>query len=307
MLYDLGVRSRQKRSAGERHVVERAGSVGEALQRVMPDAARRTLKQLVEHGRVRVDGHRAVRLDVPVTRGAVLEIAPRGGREAGDRALPPGLAVLHSDDAVVVVEKPAGMLTIATDREKERTVYARVREHVKAADPAEKIFIVHRLDRRTSGLLVFAKTEEAKRRLQTAFAERRVDRIYTAVVEGRLERPEGELRDFLVESKALRVHATKDRERGVEAVLRYRTVKSGARHTLVEVALVTGRKAQIRVQFANAGHPVVGDREYGSGVDLFGRLALHATRLSFEHPATGRRVTFTSRAPRDFTSLVAET
>lgn len=300
------MRSRHKSHGGERHVVERDGTLEEALREVMPDASRRTLKQLVEHGRVRVGASRAMRLDAAVERGAVVEIAPRGARTEAPRPLPPGLTVVYSDDALVVVEKPPGMLTIATAREKERTVYAKLREHVKAEDPTAKIFIVHRLDRRTSGLLVFAKTEEAKQRLQDDFAERRVERIYTAVVEGRPERPQGELRAFLMESKALRVHVTKDKSRGVEAILRYRVVTPGERYSLVEIGLVTGRKAQIRVQFSNEGHPVAGDREYGSGDDPLGRLALHATRLSFAHPVTGRRMNFTSRVPRDFVSLVAE-
>jgi 23S rRNA pseudouridine1911/1915/1917 synthase len=298
--------SRKSKGGGERHVAGEEGLLGDALHRVMPDASRCTLKQIVEHGRVRVDGRPVSRLDHPVAKGARIEIAPRGAPSPVERPLPPGLSIVFEDDAILVVEKPAGMLTIATAKERERTVYARLREHVKVADPTSKIFIVHRLDRRTSGLLVFAKTDEAKRRLQDDFAERRVERIYTAVVEGAVERQEAELRAFLLESKALRVHVTKDRARGVEAVLKYRVLTRGEKYTLVEVALVTGRKAQIRVQFADLGHPVVGDREYGSGLDPIGRLALHATRLSFNHPATGRRSTFSSRVPKDFAALVAE-
>jgi 23S rRNA pseudouridine1911/1915/1917 synthase len=296
---------RPKAGLGERHVASADAVVGEMLAEAMPGASRRTLKQLVEHGRVSVDGRPVARLDAVVRRGSTLEISPRGGPSPFERPLPPGLDVVYSDDAILVVEKPAGMLTVATDREKERTVYARLRDYVKRDDPLEKIFIVHRLDRRTSGLLVFAKSEAAKRALQDDFADRRVDRIYTAVVEGKLEPAEGELRNFLVESKALRVHVVQSEKRGVEAILRYRAITRGARHTLVEVALVTGRKAQIRAQFAHAGHPLVGDREYG-GADEIGRLALHATRLSFDHPVTRRRMTFTSRAPREFARLVVE-
>jgi 23S rRNA pseudouridine1911/1915/1917 synthase len=177
---------------------------------------------------------------------------------------------------------------------------------VKADNPREKIFVVHRLDRLTSGLLVFAKNETAKRKLQDAFAEHKVDRVYSAVVEGSIPDDEGELRSFLVESSALRVHVTRDENRGIEAITRYRVVKRGHGLTLVEVNLVTGRKAQIRVQFAHIGHPVVGDRDYGTGSGPIGRLALHATRLAFMHPATGRRVSFKSRPPRDFAALVKE-
>jgi 23S rRNA pseudouridine1911/1915/1917 synthase len=214
--------------------------------------------------------------------------------------------VVHADDEVLVVEKPAGMLTIATEREKRRTVYAHMREHVKALDPRRKLFIVHRLDRLTSGLLVFATTSEAKERLQEDFASRRVDRVYTAVVEGQVTANDGTLRSYLVESSVLKVHTTKDKKKGVEAITRYRVVRRGRSHTLVEVELVTGRKAQIRVQFAELGNPVAGDRVYGSGSDPIARLALHASRLAFTHPTTGRRLAFRSRVPPAFAKLVAE-
>jgi 23S rRNA pseudouridine1911/1915/1917 synthase len=286
--------------------VKPTNTLADALRRLMPEASRRTLKQLVEHGRVRIDNRTAARLDAPVPRGASIEITPRAAASGPARPLPAGLTVVHSDEHIVVVDKPPGMLTIATEREKERTVYARIREHVKAADPREKIFVVHRLDRLTSGLLVFAKTEAAKRKLQDAFAGRSVERVYTAVVEGRLRDDVGELRSFLVESKALRVHVTRDEKQGSEAITRYRVLGRGNGHTLVEVRLVTGRRAQIRVQFAHAGHPVVGDRDYGTGSGPIGRLALHATRLAFVHPSTGRRVAFSSRPPRDFGAMVKE-
>jgi 23S rRNA pseudouridine1911/1915/1917 synthase len=272
----------------------------------MPGASRRTLKQLVEHDRVRVDGALARRLDTAVAAGARIEIGPRGAQTEDPPKLPPGLTVLYVDDDVLVVEKPAGLLTIATEKEKRRTAYSYLRAYVKARDPRAKLFIVHRLDRLTSGLLVFATSPAAKERLQKAFADRRVDRVYTAVVEGALARPEGTLRSFLVESSIHKIHTTKDQKNGVEAITRYRTVRAGRRHTLVDVDLVTGRKAQIRVQFADEGHPVAGDRVYGSGSDPIGRLALHASRLSFDHPTTSRRMTFRSRPPHAFQKLVAE-
>jgi 23S rRNA pseudouridine1911/1915/1917 synthase len=281
-------------------------TLADALRRMMPEASRRTLKQLVEHGRVRVDGKPAARLDAHVAPGASIDITERVARAGPVRPLPAGLSVVHSDEHLIVVDKPAGMLTIATEREKERTVYARIREHVKAENPREKIFVVHRLDRLTSGLLVFAKSEVAKRKLQDAFAAHTVERVYGAVVEGVIRDDEGELRSFLVESKALRVHVTRDEKQGIEAVTRYRVLERGNGHTLVEVRLVTGRRAQIRVQFAHAGHPVVGDRDYGTGSGPIGRLALHASRLAFVHPATGRRMAFKSRPPRDFSALVKE-
>ena len=296
----------ERRREGERFTVNAATSVELALQSRMPTASRRTLKQLVEHERVRVDGRRVRRLDAPVAAGATVEVVPRGMRPAPERPMPHGLTVLFEDDTIVVVEKPAGLLSIATDRERKRTAYAAVRAHVKARDPRERVFIVHRLDRSTSGVLVFAKTPEAKEALQTALAGRTVDRVYHAVLEGVLRDDAGTLRSHLVESSAHKVHVTADARRGVEAITHYRVVRRGRSRTLVEVRLVTGRKAQIRVQFAEENHPVVGDRVYGKGTDPIGRVALHATRIAFDHPRTGGRVTFRSRTPATFAQLVAE-
>jgi 23S rRNA pseudouridine1911/1915/1917 synthase len=272
----------------------------------MPGASRRTLKQLVEHARVRVDGNCTRRLDERIAAGATVEVAPKSARSAEAPKPPPGLTVIYTDDEIVVIEKPAGLLTIATEREKRRTAYSFLRDLVKARDPHAKLFIVHRLDRLTSGLLVFATTPEAKERLQHAFADRRVERVYTAVVEGAVARSEGTLRSFLVESSAHKVHSTKDERKGIEAITHYRVVRRGRAHSLLEIELVTGRKAQIRVQLADEGHPVAGDRVYGSGSDPIGRLALHASRLAFDHPATGRRLTFKSRPPQTFSKLVSE-
>jgi 23S rRNA pseudouridine1911/1915/1917 synthase len=300
------VDAKEGKHPGERFRVAAPTTLEAALRAHMPGASRRTLKQLVEHRRVRVDGRLATRLDAALSAGATIEVAPRGAATGEPPPLPTGLAVVYRDDEVLVVEKPAGMLTIATEREKRRTAYAHMREHVKAIDSRSKLFIVHRLDRLTSGLLVFALSNAAKDRLQRDFAGRTVDRGYTAVVEGSLANAEGELRSFLVESSAHKVHVTDDKKLGVEAVTRYRVLRRGRAHTLVDVRLVTGRKAQIRVQFADAGHPVVGDRIYGSGSNPIGRLALHASSLAFTHPTTGRRLTFRSRAPHAFAQLVSE-
>jgi 23S rRNA pseudouridine1911/1915/1917 synthase len=292
--------------AAERFRVEQATTVEAVLHEHMPGASRRTLKQLVEHGRVSVGGAPARRLDAAVAAGSVVEVSPRGPKLEPDRPMPFGLVVLFEDETVVVVEKPAGLLTIATERERTRTAYAAVRAHVKARDPRERVFIVHRLDRSTSGVIVFAKSPDAKERLQSAFAARSVERTYHAVVEGVLEADEGTLKSYLVESSAHKVHATRDARRGVEAITRYRVLRRGRSRTLVEVGLVTGRKAQIRVQFADIGHPVVGDRVYGKGTDPIGRVALHAFRIAFDHPETGQRMTFRSRTPQLFSQLVSE-
>jgi len=222
---------------------------------------------------------------------------------AGTRAALPaaGLAIVHEDEHVVVVDKPAGLLTIATDRERCRTAYALLRDHVARQRPAARIFVVHRLDREASGLLVFAKSVPAKRALQRQFHERTAGRVYLAVVEGRVPDHLQTIRSRLVESVAHKSHSTRDPRRGKLAVTHLRVLRRLPRATVVEVRLATGRKHQIRAHLAENGHPIVGDRRYGARASR--RLALHATRLTFLHPASGASQAFDSRPPPAFRAL----
>lgn len=204
--------------------------------------------------------------------------------------------IVHEDDDLVVVEKPAGLLTIATPKERKRTLYAFLWDHVKARDSGRRIFIVHRLDREASGLLVLAKSLEAKQALQEQFRQRRAGRAYLARVEGAYPQDSETLRSYLAENAAFRVYST-DGRRGRLAVTHVRVVQRDGGTTLLEARLETGRKHQIRVQLAERGHPVVGDSRYGSGGTGRSRLALHAASLSFVHPRTGKTLEFRSRAP----------
>jgi 23S rRNA pseudouridine1911/1915/1917 synthase len=200
-----------------------------------------------------------------------------------------------------VVEKPAGLLTIATERERDRTAYAWLTAHARARRPPARVFVVHRLDRAASGLLVFALSPGAKRALQAQFAAHAAERAYLAVVEGRMSRSEGTIRSRLLDDvPGRRVRETRVPGRGRAAVTHWRVRGAGARHTLLEVRLETGRRHQIRVHLAGLGHPIAGDAAYGSRTDPCGRLALHAHRLGFDHPRTGARLRFESAPPATF-------
>mgnify|MGYP001592971073 FL=1 len=211
------------------------------------------------------------------------------------RVFPAPLRLVHEDDDILVVDKPAGLLTIATERERERTAYKMLMDYVAGA----RIFVVHRLDRETSGLVVFAKSWDAKRKLQAQFEARTVERIYRALVEGTVGAAEGTLSGRLAEDRALRVGPARRGREGRKAVTRYRVLERQRATTLLELSLVTGRRGQIRAQLAAAGHPIVGDRVYGSRLDPLRRVCLHATRLAFVHPRGGR-VAFESPMPRAF-------
>lgn len=214
------------------------------------------------------------------------------------------LRILFEDRDLIVVDKPAGLLTIGTEVDKDRTVHRVLSDYVRkgSARSRNRVFVVHRLDRETSGLLVFAKSEEAKHRLQAQWSE--TDKKYLAVVHGASVPPAGMLEDYLAESRAHRVYVTRDPQEGKLAQTAYRVLKQAAHVALLEVTLLTGRKHQIRVQLAERGYPVVGDPKYGQQRDPNRRLALHARWLSFPHPFRNERLTFTAVVPGYFRQLV---
>lgn len=270
-----------------------AETVRDRLRALQPGVSGRTVKQWLEAGRVRVNGLVVRRADTPVAKGDRVELgAPP------PPPFPPPLRLVHADDAIFVVDKPPGLLTIADAGERHRTAYRLLRDWAEAHG-GRRIFVVHRLDRETSGLLVFARAPDVKDMLQRQFQQRTPERLYQARVEGVVRESEGTLSSRLVEDRSLRVRPTRDTDRGREAITRYRVLERFPDSTLLELKLVTGRRGQIRAQLAALGHPIVGDREYGSRRDPFRRVCLHATRLGFVHP-DGRRVVFESVAPSVF-------
>ena len=265
-------------------------TLAERLRALYPEASGRSLKQWLETGRVTVDGRACRDGRRELAADAVVTL---GGRASAP--FPRGLTLVHEDDAILVVIKPAGLLTVATERERERTAYRLLWDYLgsKQARP----FIVHRLDRETSGLLVFAKSESVKRTLQAQFEARTVERVYRALVEGRPTREQGPLESRLAEDRMLRVRSA---ERGRVAITHYRVLAARRENTLIELRLGTGRRHQIRVQLAESGWPIVGDVTHGGPRSGAGRLCLHATRLGFVHPVTGAPVVFESAPPADW-------
>ncbi|HEY3066776.1 MAG TPA: RluA family pseudouridine synthase [Methylomirabilota bacterium] len=263
------------------------------LHALYPEASRTTLKKWLERARVRLNGDVVRRGDIPAGPGDRVEL---GAPPPPSLASP--LRLVHEDDDLLVVDKPPGLLTIATEGERTRTAYRLVFDYAHAR--GGRVFVVHRLDRETSGLLVFARSVDAKRRLQAQWEARTVERVYEAIVEGRMREGEGVLTARLREDRSRRVRPTRAAGLGKEAVTRYRVLARGRDTTRVELRLVTGRRGQIRVQLADLGHPIVGDVEYGSRLNPVRRLCLHATRLAFRHPRRGDRVAFESPAPPVF-------
>lgn len=277
-------------------VVSGPSSLLEDLERLVPGASRRTLRQMLAQGRVSVNGEIRRIAAHPLAAGDTIEI---GGRTAPS-SLPRGLEILYEDDALLVIRKPPGLLTVATLHERERTAFACLRTYLKAREPRKKLHIVHRLDKFASGVLVFAKSEPVQSALQDIFSRHDIDRKYWAIVEGSVRQNQGTIRSRLVQDRSLRMHSTEDETRGKEAVTHYRVLRRTADLSVLEVTLETGRKNQIRAHLSEMGHPIVGDRAYGSTRDPLKRMGLHAFQLGFRHPVTGKRALFETDPPPEF-------
>lgn len=217
---------------------------------------------------------------------------------------PNGLTILYEDQDIIVVDKINGLLTMGTDREREKTAYFLLTDYVRKGNPRSRnrIFIVHRLDRDTSGILVFAKSEQAKRFLQDNWKE--FTKKYVAVVNGALSQKEGVITSYLVENKAYRMYSVKNNEKGKFSQTGFKVLKENVKFSLIEIDLITGTKNQIRVHFSENGHPVVGDKVYGVSEKGIKRLALHSLSLTLIHPFTKKTMTFETEIPSYFHQLV---
>lgn len=223
---------------------------------------------------------------------------------SGNNRFPTNISILYEDSDILVVVKPVGLLTMGTERDKSRTLFAMLTDYVRKgyAKSPNRIFIVHRLDRDTSGILVFAKSMEAKLRLQGQWEE--TEKKYVAVVHGRCAQMERTITTYLAENKARVVYSTPDTTKGKLSHTAYKVLKTANKFSLLEINLLTGRKHQIRVHLAEIGHPVVGDRKYGKVKETYKRLALHAKAISFRHPFNGKCLAFETGSPEYFNKLV---
>ncbi len=248
---------------------------------------------MLQDDRVRVNGGPERDAKREVGDADRIEIAGRSER------IDPRVRILFEDADLIVIDKAEGLLTVPSSEVLYETAETFLTNYHRAP-----VHHVHRLDRDTSGVLVFAKNTFMRERLQKLFAAHDIERVYIAIVHGKLREPSGTFRSFLAEDANLRVRTVADASQGKEAITHYRTTASGRRYSILELTLETGRRNQIRVHLAEAGHPVVGDTMYGKGrEDEFGRLALHAKSLGFVHPRTGEKVKFTADAPRAFREL----
>ena len=279
--------------------VNAPGPLLDFLAEFHPDSSRSTLRQMLRDARVRVNGEVEKRGARSLEEGDFVDVGPK----ALGKFLPPEAQVLHEDSDLIVVVKASGLLTANRDREDEPTLQRLLNAYLKETSGG-RVWLVQRLDREASGVLVLAKNEETGRALKDLFASHDIERRYVAIVEGRPVPSEGTFRSILRENeRTLHVSSVRNPLEGKEAITHYRTLKSGSKYSMIEVTLETGRKHQIRVHFAESGHPIIGDKRYGAKTNPIGRLALHAFILGFVHPSTGRKLRFDVPVPGSFRSL----
>ncbi|MDD4637009.1 MAG: RluA family pseudouridine synthase [Bacteroidales bacterium] len=218
----------------------------------------------------------------------------------------PMLDIVYEDAFVIVVNKKEGLLSVsATESDREVTAHKLLQEYVKKKDKRNRVFVVHRLDRETSGLMMFVKTAEIQQAFRNNWKQVVYERSYVAVVEGRIKKEYDTIHSWIKENKDFLNYSSLSQGDGQEAITHYKVIKRGATRTLIDVHLETGRKNQIRVHMHDIEHSIVGDQKYGiPGSDPIGRLCLHAKVLSFYHPKTNELKHFETPVPKSFLSLI---
>lgn len=274
----------------------------ESITRMRPDTKRGDIKKWMKYGHLKVNGTVSKAFDTPVEPGAKVEFN-------ATRPFPSfrhhRIEIVYEDADILVINKGYGLLSVPTlSHKKEDNAYEILRNYVKEVNPRNKLFIVHRLDRDTSGLMMFAKSEEAQEVLRHNWNNIILERLYVAVLEGYLEQDRGFVKSRLAENSQFVVYATENPEEGRIAVTHYEVVGRGNGYTLAQFSLDTGRKNQIRVHAKELGHPITGDKKYGATKSPIHRLALHARTLRFAHPITRKDMNFETPIPTKFAAAI---
>lgn len=264
--------------------------------------SRNAIKSLLSNKLVQINGKVIAQFDQELKAGDVVTIHKSGPQN--NRNVLKGLTILYEDKDLIVVEKEAKLLSISTDREKRQTAYSILSEYLKSHDKEARVFVLHRLDRDTSGLMVFAKNQEVQERMQKFWDYTIRKRSYIAVVEGALEPADGTITSWLWGDKNFVMHSSEVDNGGQKAITHYKTLKANDQFSLLQLDLETGRKNQIRVQLQQLGHPIVGDKKYGSTINPIKRMALHANELIFIHPSLKEPLEFKSSVPKKMQFLM---
>ena len=296
-------------NSGRNYIADKDSSLLQYLYEILAGQSRTSIKSYLTHGQVTVNGQSTTAYDFPIHKGDRIAILGKGvmiKKRGGERET--RVKIVFEDDRLIVADKRSGILTMSTGAEGEVTAYSLMSDYVKRMyGRNSRIFIVHRIDRETSGLIIFAKDEQTKQKLQENWNESVLERKYCAILEGRPQETEGTVHSWLKENpKSLKVSSSPVDDGGKESTTHYRIISSGKRFSLAEFELETGRKHQIRVHAALLGCPVTGDRRYGAAENPMGRIALHARSIVFRHPVTGKIMSFDTGLPNAFKAVMKE-
>lgn len=281
---------------------EQPATVIDFLTEKLKGQSRTSIKQLFAHKCVWLGQKKPLSANYMLSVGDV--VAVRSQKEQHKELHNPLLRIVYEDDHIMAVEKREGLLSVATNRERERTAYNILNEHVARFDKRKHVFVVHRLDRETSGIMIFAKTPEAQERLRSDWNETILERQYVAVVAGQLPSKRGTITSYLWEDKNTYVHSSREPvEGGLLSTTHFEVLRTSGNLSLVRLDLETGRTNQIRVHMQSLGCYVLGDTKYGPDPSPNCRMMLHARTIRFSHPITGREMAFEMQLPREFSLM----
>lgn len=282
--------------------VKESAELMEFLMQKLAGISRNKVKTLLSNRVVLVDNKITTQYNFPLQPGMKVQISKEKNKKEFKN---PMLKIIYEDAYLIVVEKKEGLLSVSTEHQKERTAQHILNEYVKRSHRNNRIFVVHRLDRETSGIMMYAKDEKTQNTLRDNWHDIVTDRRYIAVVDGEMEKDSGIVQSWLIDHKLYVSSSPQENGEGKLAITHYKTIKRANGYSLVELKLETGRKNQIRVHMRELGHPVIGDAKYGKEeINPIGRLALHAFKLCFYHPVTGEVMQFETPYPTVFKKLV---
>lgn len=276
----------------EKYIVKENEILIEFLKKMFSNLSKNSVKSLLHNEKVFVNGNMTTKYNYELNVGDVVEIREKVAKN---------IDIIYEDKDIIVINKPSGLLTVATEKEKNKTAYHLVMEYLKKKNKNNRIFIIHRLDKDTSGIIMFAKNERAKHLYQDNWNDIVKKRCYYAVIDGKMENKEGMIKSYLKENGNM-VYSVKDRS-GKLAITEYKVLKERKNISLLDINLKTGRKNQIRVHMKENKTPILGDLKYGEKSKLINRLALHAYKLELVNPVTKKLLTFEINMPNEFKML----
>lgn len=265
-----------------------------------PKLSRNAVKSILSGHYVSVNGAPVSQYNLKLSKDDVVIVSKQRISRKNRQDLP----IIFENEEFIVINKPSGLLTIPSDNEKGRTAYRMVNDYVQQKDKHNRVFVVHRLDEDTSGVLMFAKNPKIKDILQKNWNDIVLERGYYAIVEGKMPKQQDTLVNYLAENSLNLMYVTSDKIKGKKCLTQYRVLKSNEKYSLLDVNIGTGRKNQIRVQLGHIGHHVIGDDKYGEPGDPIKRLGLHAYKLKFVHPLTKKIVEFKTDIPKEFSKII---